>query len=232
MTKLKNMLIAAIAIAALSTNVLAGSFGVGGAGSFANISGTGTETEGTEANTANTGTAKNTVWVGSVFAEYTLDGDHGMTFGIDYIPGSADVNSKNLSRTDLEQSVEGTVTRTNTSVKRTAQATVENHLTYYVELPLTGGLYGKAGYVEMDVITTENIGSTKAYGNTSVDGYMLGVGYKVQTAGAIYYKLEGTHTEFDSLTLSESGQTAGSAQNKVSADLDVTKASFALGYKF
>ena len=233
MTKLKNMLIAAIAIAAFSTNVLAGSFGIGASGSFANISGSGTETEGTAADASPTAaSATNTAWIGSVFAEYSFDGDHGMTFGVDYLPGSANVNSKKLSRTDVETSVEGTVAQTATSVKRDAQAAVENHMTYYVELPVTGGLYAKAGYVEMDVITSENIGTTKSYGNTSVDGYMFGAGYKVQTDGAMYYKLEATHTEFDTLSLKEVGQTSGSPANSVKADLDVTKATFALGYKF
>lgn len=233
MKKLKNMLVAAIAIACLSTSAFAGSFGLGVSGSWANITGSGTETEGTETNSSNQTTASNTALIGSVFAEYSFDGDHGMTFGVDWLPGEADVNSKKLSRSDLELSQDGTGAHTAATVVRSAQATVENHLTYYAELPVSGGIYVKAGMVYMDVNTTETLNSgAQTYGNTDVDGTLIGLGYKHETGGNWYYKLEGTHVEFDTLTLNEQGQSAGSPTNKISADLDVSKATLALGYKF
>lgn len=233
MIKLRNLLIAAIAIVGLSTSASAGTFGVGVAGTFANINADGTETEGTAADASpRTAAATNTAWIGSIFAEYTMDGLGGMTLGIDYIPGSADVNSKDISRTDTELSQEGTQAHTTASVKRTAQAEVENHITYYAEIPVTAGIYAKGGIVTMDVNTTENIGTTKKYGNTDVDGLLFGLGYKTSGSGSLYYKLEATHTSFDSLSLSESGQSTNSPANKITADLDVTKATFAIGYAF
>ena len=84
----------------------------------------------------------------------------------------------------------------------------------------------------MDVNTKEVLTTGLAYGNTSVDGNMYGVGYKKELGTNAFYKLEGTHTAFDKLKLNESGQSTGSAQNSVSADLDVTKLTIGLGFKF
>jgi hypothetical protein len=170
--------------------------------------------------------------LGSIFAEYTFDGFNGLTIGVDHIPGSADVNSSSLKRTDIQTSVEDTDTTVATSIDRTAQAEVENHMTYYVELPFGGsGIYGKLGHVEMDVNTTENLGTPK-YGNSSVDGTMFGLGFKHNSDSNWFYKVEATHTEFDTLNLTSTGNTTDSTANKITADLDVTKASFALGFSF
>ena len=228
MNKIKNTLIAVIAITFLSTSAFAGSVGFGVTGSIAIIEGSGSDNDGTStganatSETNREANASNNVGIGSVFAEYIFDGDHGMTFGIDWIPGSADVNSKKLSRIDATLDA-GEATQDDGTY--TAQAEVENHMTYYAELPIHGGLYVKAGLVEMDVNTTEtSIGGT--YGNTSVDGTMLGLGYKVGLGESSYYKLEGTQTAFDTITLNST------TNNQVKADLDVTKLTFALGYKF
>jgi hypothetical protein len=228
MNTIKNMLMTVIAITFLSTSAFAGSVGFGVTGSIAVVEANGTETDGTSTGASATdvssraAAASNNVAIGSVFAEYMFDGDHGMTFGIDWIPGAADVNSKKLSRTDATADAGETDQDDGTY---TAQAEVENHMTYYAELPIHGGLYVKAGYVEMDVNTTEtSIGGT--YGNTSVDGTLLGLGYKVDFGTSSYYKLEGTQTEFDTITLKST------TNNQVKADLDVTRLTFALGYKF
>ena len=233
MTKFKNILIAVIAITSLSATAYAGSFGVGGTGSLFNVSASGSEQEGGATDEINgKATASNNGYVGSLFAEYTFEGMGGITLGVDYVPGTADVNSSAIGRTDIQKSVEGTPAEVSTSLTRTAQAEIENHMTYYAEIPLMGsGFYAKGALVQLDVNTKENLGTPK-YGNTSVDGALFGLGYKVNSDSNWYYKLEATHTEFDTINLTSTGNTANSTANKVSADLDVTKATFALGYKF
>ena len=232
MNKLRNTLIAAISVAFLSTSAFAGSFGIGAAGSLAQIGGSGTETEGTAADTSvNKANFSNNAYIGSVFAEYSFD--NGFTIGADWIPGSADVNSQKISRTDTELSEQGDDIPDNDSATRTASAEIENHITYYAELPLGGsGMYAKAGFVQMDVNTTEKLFETSKYGNDTVDGITYGLGFKADTGGNWYYKLEANHTEFDTLTLKSTGNATESSANTIKADLDVTKATFALGYKF
>ena len=233
MIKLRNLLIAVITITSMSTAVLAGSFGFGVSGSLFSVGASGTELEAGQTDEVhNKANASENGALGSIFAEYTFDVLNGLTIGVDHIPGSANVNSQTLTRTDIQTSVEDTVTTTTTSLARSAQAEIENHMTYYVELPLgSTGIYGKLGHVELDVNTKENLGTPK-YGNTSVDGQLFGIGYKYNSGSRWFYKVEGTHTEFDTINLTSTGNTTNSTANKITADLDVTKATFALGFSF
>ena len=231
MNRIKTMLIAVIAITAFSTYSFAGQIGFGVTGSLASVTAEGSEKEGTEAEQNNKASAGNTAMIGSFFAEYTFGGDHGLTFGVDYIPGSADISSNKISRTDIQTSVEGTATAVTTSLTRNASAEVDNIYTYYAELPIHAGLYAKAGITQMDV-NTKALEGTRKYGNKTLDGMMWGVGYKHVNDNGWYYKVEGTTTDFDTYKSNESGTTANSEVNTITADVDVTKATFALGYAF
>ena len=213
-----------------SSTAYAGQFGVGASGSLAIVEGAGTESDqdGTADTSHRDATASNNAFIGSVFGEYTFESMGGMTFGIDYIPGSADVNSKNLKQTNVDGAVD---TDADASTK-TVNAEVSDVITYYAELPLHGGLYFKAGMTTMDITTNEKDtnanGST--YGNTDADGVVLGLGYRNSFGtGGGFYKLEGTHTEFDTITLKDNITDKG---NQIKADLDVTRVTFAVGYNF
>ena len=83
----------------------------------------------------------------------------------------------------------------------------------------------------MDV-NTKALEGTRKYGNKTLDGMMWGVGYKHVNDNGWYYKVEGTTTDFDTYKSNESGTTANSEVNTITADVDVTKATFALGYAF
>ena len=232
MIKLRNMLVAMIAITALSTSAYAGSVGFGVTGSLAAIGASGHESEGGAAPTdSSSAMSHNNTMIGSIFAEYIFDGMNGVAIGVDYIPGSAAVNADTLTRTDIETSKDATVASTSNSLKRTAKAEVENHMTIYLEVPMHAGLYAKVGHTKMDVNTLETLTGGSSYGNTDVSGTVVGLGYKHDSGGSWYYKLEGTHTDFDSLIITEKNQSLG-ATNTIKADLDVTRATFALGYKF
>ena len=227
MTKLRNMLIAAIAIASLSTSAMAGA-GFGVTGSIAAIGASGTEKDknGAADTSFRKAEANNNAAVGSIFAEYTFN--NGFTLGVDWMPGSADISSSNLTRADT-----GTTevpARNTDNITRKASAEVENHLTYYAEVPLGGsGLYGKLGMVTIDVNSTETAASGGGYGNDTTDGVLYGFGYKSELGSNSFYKVEGTHTEFDTITLVGKSTDKG---NTITADADVTKITFALGYAF
>ena len=55
------------------------------------------------------------------------------------------------------------------------------------------------------------------------------LGFKADLSESMYYKLEGTITEFDTITINS---TTSDKANSISADLDVTKLTFAVGYAF
>ena len=97
---MRNILIALFASLFISSAALAGQYGIGVTGSFAAVSGEGTEAnkDGSTDTSNRTANAHNNVIIPSVFAEYTMD--NGFTLGYDYVIGSADVNSRKISRTD------------------------------------------------------------------------------------------------------------------------------------
>ena len=228
---MKKIFITLVASIWLAGSALAGQVGVGVTGSIAAIAGSGTESDkdgatdlnGESSTSVRTANASNNAFIGSIFAEYQFD--NGFTLGIDTIPGSADVNSKKLTRTDVTVDANEA---TQDDGDNTAQAEVENIMTVYAEIPLHAGLYFKGGYTEMDVNTLES-GGAGNYSNTSVDGMLYGLGYRNTFGSNGFYKVEGSHTEFDSITLNSSTTDSG---NRIKADLDVTRVTLAVGYAF
>ena len=221
-----------IAISSLSSFAYAGSFGIGVSGNIASVSADGTETEtantGTE-NSVQTATAGNDFAFGSIFAEYNFGDSERFTLGVDWIPGTADVNSKTISRTDVDS--DGTEDNLQAGT-RSANAEISDHVTYYAELGIAGGVYAKAGFAQVDIKTTEKSAITSSsatvgsYPDKTLDAWTYGLGYKGTFGTNGFYKVEGYAIDYD--TYSASSGTG----NTVTANLDVVGAALKLGYKF
>ena len=227
MKKIRNILVAAIAIASLTASFsFANNFGAGITGSLATVGGNGQQNEGTggSENEDNRSAAHTTTPVGSIFIEYTADSLYGMTIGFDYVPGKADVSDKKITRTDVRSALSAATTDNG---DYSAEAELSDHMTVYLELPIHAGLYAKLGYTEMDVDVTTTAVSGSTYGDTTADGYVVGFGYKNDFGTNGYYKVEGSLTDFG-----EVKSTNSTNSDSVTADIDVTRATFALGYKF
>ena len=236
MNTINKMLAAVIAITFVTTNSFAGSFGVGVAGHMVGISADGTETPGgTETGTENSvrsATAGNTVGFGSLFAEYNFGDDERFTLGVDYIPGTASVNSKSLTRTDGASGDSN-----NTAGTKTANAELSDHYTYYGEFVVTNGLYIKAGFSQVEVTTqdtTTSSGTDGAYGDKTLDAWTYGIGHKGNFGERGFYKLEGYMTDYDSFNATQTGAstTGASTNSTVTANLDVVGAALRVGMKF
>tara|TARA_B100001778_G_scaffold174975_1_gene143977 strand:- start:227 stop:922 length:696 start_codon:yes stop_codon:yes gene_type:complete len=203
---------------------------VGVTGSMAMIDATGTETEGGE---ITRGEASNETAVGSIFVEYNNIMGSGLSLGIDYIPGSADINSGTVKRMDQETSVTDTATETTTSRTQTAQAELENHMTYYATYTADNGVYVKAGYVQVDLNTLESLGTGSKYGNDTLDGISLGAGVEFEVYDNTVGRLEIQHIDYGDIEIKSSVARSGVATNNlIDADIDVTMLSASLGYKF
>lgn len=221
----KLITILALMIASLGFSAAnAGQFGIGVSGSIASIDASGTESDkdGTTDSSLRKASAGNNAMVGSIFAEYSFD--NGFTIGVDHIPGEADVSNSTITRTDdsAESAQDG---------NRSANASIDNHITYYAELPIHAGLYIKAGMLEMDVTAdeTDTVTTAGSYGTVSIDGEMWGVGYKNSFGNNGFYKVEATKRTYDSITLNSTTSDKG---NKITADVDATLATFAVGFNF
>ena len=227
-------ILATLMLTTMSINfVKAEGFAVGFNGSFTMIDASGTETVSAgDAGTAQTSAKKavsNNVFTGSLFGEYSLANvsyaDTGVTFGIRYTPGSADVSSKLHSRTDVSTGADVTAEADTGTYKAAAQ--VENYINYYVDLPVYKNFFVKAGWSQIDVITQESATSTTigTYGNKTLDGLNYGVGVKGEN-GNVIWKLAYEITDFDTLNLTST------TSNKIKADLDTSEVNLSVGYKF
>ena len=223
---IKNIKICALVVACFLTITTFASAEnvIGVTGTLAKIEASGTETEGTAADTSDrTKSVTNSVSYGSIYLENIRD--NGIAIGIEYVPFTADVSDKVHSRTDTSQAGSGEG-RSGTTVN-TANAEIENYRTVYVEVPMKSSTYFRLGFSQVDVNTTENVVTNGGnYGNATLDGYNLGLGIKGETSNGLRVKMNLQYTDFEDLSLSSS------TNNSISADLDVTALNLSIGKAF
>ena len=178
MTKLRNMLIAAIALVSMTSSVLAGGFSIGVSGGLMDVKGSGNETTIVDGSTGTADTHKKDVknsgiFTGSIFAEYSLDASYassgnGYTIGVEHTPGSADVSKGVNKRIETPK----TGTNAGTSVTYKAQAEISDYYNYYLEIPVYANVFVRGGVSQIDVNTLEAMPTgTGTYANkTGVSG--------------------------------------------------------------
>ena len=209
MKKIHQFFIVIIMLAFSSASYAEMKYGVSGALTF--IDASGTETEGGEKNSDD---ANNVVAIPSVFAEYVFSDT--ISVGLDYIPLKADVSDKTRKRTETETSVSGTATTTTTSRTQSAQAELENHVTLYANYAFGYGAYFKGGIANVSLNTDESLGTGSKYGNVDIMGYVLGFG--VDSGN---WRTEVTYTDYEDISLTSSvARTGVTTNNKIDADLD------------
>ena len=135
--------------------------------------------------------------IGSIFLEAKFNDK--FILGVDYVPHSLDTET-----TENVQD-EGGSNKTNT-----VQIDFEDYTTIYAAVFLNDNVYAKAGYVQVDAITNENLGTGGAYGNETFDGYTLGLGYNRDLDNGAFIRFEGNYTEFDGVTSTNTADTTKS----------------------
>jgi len=227
--KLK-IIVAAFLSMFLFTSAQAGSIGLGVTGTVAMIGAEGTETEGTTGTetdgSVKSASASNDVMFGEVYAEFSFGDSERLTLGVAYIPGSHDVNSKSLSRTDSAQGNAGTTSENDTGEVK-ANAEISDHTTLYAELGIAGGVYVKAGYSEVDIdVKQTNASGYGTYPDKTIDAWTYALGYRGGFGDKGVFKIEGFVTDYDNYSATST------TSNTVSADLDAAGAKMSLGVKF
>tara|TARA_B100000674_G_C37823996_1_gene907208 strand:- start:306 stop:1013 length:708 start_codon:yes stop_codon:yes gene_type:complete len=235
MKKLVLSIVSVLSVILFTTFSQAASIQVGVTGQIAQIEADGTETTGAGANGAantNSASADHTVPIASFFAEYTSD-YYGITFGAEFIPSSADVSDKVVTRSDTETSVTSDNTANSDERIFKAQASVENYMVGYAEIPVYNSMYLRLGIAQIDV-NTEEVASSNGgnYGNETLDGINYGIGFKGEVADGVEMKIALEHNDFDTLSLTSTGNSVTTETNKISADLDTTAVKVSVGYKF
>ena len=132
---------------------------------------------------------------GSIYIEKTF-GDR-FKVGLDFVPMGFESETAEDSKTDKLTS--GTSTVTNK-----VQVDFEDMTTIYAAVNVTENMYVKGGFVTVDAITNENLGTGGSYGNAEIEGTVLAVGYTKEMDNGFFFRAEGGHQSFDAVTLNDS----------------------------
>tara|TARA_B100000575_G_C23095632_1_gene631910 strand:- start:854 stop:1558 length:705 start_codon:yes stop_codon:yes gene_type:complete len=132
---------------------------------------------------------------GSIFIEKTL-GDR-LAIGIDYVPMTLDTETAENER-DVDITPAGVI---GSEATNTVQVDFSDLTTLYFTLKMNDNLYVKAGLVEVDVETNESLGTGGAYGDTSLDGHMLAIGFNKDLDTGAFVRLEAHTMSLDGVTL-------------------------------
>ena len=233
MIKIKKIIPAALLLTSISSAALADNWNVGASASYGNIDGTASDTQ-LDNRTGTTVAQDRGAKSGdadfpfaSIFVEYakSMNKDLDIIFGLDYVPVKAEIDSKSFADTSLEASTTGTG-------NRTAKLELENYATLYLQptYKIGGGtaVYGKVGYIHGDVKIS---GSNAATGSTinatdTLNGYVVGLGVQHNINKNVFVRLEGSYTDHDSVTATDSKST------KFTADSEIIAGKLSIGYSF
>ena len=146
---------------------------------------------------------------GSIFVEAAVNDK--LSIGIDYVPTALESET-----TENVQINTGATTSNSddTSSTNKVQVDFDDLTTIYALLHATDNLYLKIGYMEVDVNTDEVLGTGGAYGNTSLDGYTVGLGYNYDMDNGAFVRVETNYMEIDGTELTN----ANDSNKKVKAD--------------
>ncbi len=140
------------------------------------------------------------VGYGSVFFEK----EFGMfTIGVDYVPTPFESDSVETVKRDKRTENSDTVS----TVENKVQVDLEDLYSVYVAMNITENSYIKAGMTSMDVITNESMGTGATYGNTSLDGTLVGVGINNELDNGFFWRVEGVYMNFDGVSLTSGDNT-------------------------
>ena len=176
MKKIISALFAAMCLVAFQAPVQAAdvTFSVGVAGNQGGYHARGTETI---TQTSNDSVAEITQEAGvfedshpSVFLELNI-GDN-MTVGAEWAMDDIDTPTNTNAVADRQGDEDDDF------VTNTAQATFSDKTTVYIQARMLGGLYTKIMYHNVNVISNETLGTGGSYGDATIEGLGLGIGYQ------------------------------------------------------
>ena len=144
----------------------------------------------------------------SVFAEYQATDL--LSVGVNFVPMSADTETaENVQNIGNLPADPGSGEKTNR-----VKVSFEDVITVYALANLSENVYAKVGYMQLDLITEENLATGGAYGNDTLDGYTIALGYNMDLADGMFLRAEASYMDIDGTTLTNTNDSTKS----VSAD--------------
>ena len=131
--------------------------------------------------------------LGSVFAEFQANDQ--LSLGVSYVPHSSDTETaQNIQNINPQGRIDAQATNN-------VKVSFEDLVTVYALANLNENVYLKAGIMQVDLITEENLGTGGAYGNDTLDGYTIALGYNLDLADGMFVRAEAAYLEIDGTTL-------------------------------
>jgi len=150
----------------------------------------------------------------SVFGELHVM-DTGLRLGLSYVPYALESETTQNTRFDncgvrdpaLGVDHSGLCAKTVNKVQVDLEDLISMYVAYHHELDnmFLSSVFVKAGVIQADVITKENLASGSAYGNTTLDGEFVGLGLEKNMNNGLFLRAEANVTSFDSIKLTNSG---------------------------
>jgi hypothetical protein len=230
MNKLKTLLAVLITSAVLVLPATAVEFRVGIAAALAAI-----ETDGQETLKDSSGitTHKEAAQAVIPSAFFELSMDNGLGIGYENVPGEADLSASERKTVNVSEEQAAAVVGNDAGTQK-ASATVDGLNQLYLIKRFGSGLTLKYGQTSADVTTLESLASGSTYGNQSVDGTVMGIGWETsQSDNGFFMRTMYEVIDFDTVNLtgSQVGGTANS-YNKIKADVDAQLAKISVGKVF
>jgi len=138
--------------------------------------------------------AEAAVAMGSIFFE--INANDKVSLGVNYVPHSMDSET-----TENIQNLHVVATGEDSESRNTVKVSFEDLTTVYALLNLNDNVYAKVGYVEVELITDENLQTGGAYGNTDLDGYTIALGYSMDLNDGAFVRAEASYMDLDGATL-------------------------------
>jgi opacity protein-like surface antigen len=224
MNKIAKLSAASFLLTSASIPALADNFNLGLSGSYGKFEASGDQTK-DGVKKIQSGDAE--FPFASIFVEYnkTMSKEWDVAFGLDYIPFSAEIDSR--SDTDTNNSDGNNVTGS-----RSATLDLKNHLTAYIQpsYNLGNGLavFGKVGYSHADLdISTRNLSNSGTLNKKDdLEGYLVGVGMQKNIDKTLFVRFEANYTDYDTVTYVNSSGT------RFTADPELWTAKISIGTSF
>lgn len=175
------------------------------------VSSSGTETEGTAADTSVRSKSFDEFFLGAdIFVEKELA--NGTSIGVSYVPVDIELGSGKRTDTGINDDNTGA---------RSASADLSDLITLYGNFPIgSDGAYGLAGMHFVTVSTSETLPAS-SYGNEDIFGGLIGIGKKSGKT-----KVELFYSDFEDISISSTGGNT----NSVTADADALTLRVSVGF--
>ena len=154
--------------------------------------------------------------LGLAYASIFIEKELGPVFiGIDYVPSEIETEEASSTRNDCGAASQDAGCPSGVFTVQTNKVKVEfsDFVTAYAGVTIGETFYAKAGVITVDLETKESLGTGSEYGNTSMDGIMVGIGGQTTLDNGMFIRAEANFMEFDPVSL-----TSDTTVNKITLD--------------